>query len=147
VITLAVARASLQKNTLTIDSAGFGAYCLTPLGYTEPDTTPRTTTARSSFVHGDLATQSVLDTTDMVLEVLVQGSTSAQLETRTDDLREALCRQLNYTITRTVDGVVKTFSADPATMTRTAPVRKGDVYAHVAAYTVSIPVYPIAGAL
>jgi hypothetical protein len=144
-ITLVVDRASLSKSTLTIDSEGFGAYCLTPAGYVEPDTTPRTVTVRSAFVHGDLATQSVLDTTDLVLEVLVQGSTSAQLETRAEDLREALCRQLSFTITRTIDGVVKTFSASPATMIRTAAVRKGDVYAHVATYTVSIPVYPIAG--
>lgn len=142
-----VDRSSLGKSSLTVDSEGYGAYCFTPLGYSEPDTTPRTTTARSSFVHGDLATQSVLDTTDMVWEVLIQGNTSAQLDSRIEDLRQALCLQLNYAITRTVDGVVKTFSASPATMTRTAPVRKGDVSAHVAAYTISIPVYPIAGVL
>lgn len=146
-ITLTVDRTSLGLADMVIDSDGFGAYCITPLGYTEPETTPRTTTARSSFVHGDLAVQSVLDTTDMVLEVMVQGTTSAQLETRTDALRQALCQQLDYTITRTLDGVVRTYSASPATMVRTAPVRKGDVYAHVATYTISIPAYPIAGTL
>lgn len=146
-ITCVVDRSSLSKSTLTVDSDGYSAYCFTPLGYSEPDTTPRTTTVRSSFVHGDLATQSVLDTTDLVWEVLIQGNTSAQLDSRTEDLRQALCLQLHYTITRTIDGVVKTFSASPAAMTRTAPVRKGDVYAHVATYTISIPVYPIAGAL
>lgn len=146
-ITCTIDRSSLGKSTLTVDSDGYGAYCFTPLGYTEPDTSPRTTTVRSSFVHGDLATMSVLDTTDMVWEVLIQGNTSAQLDTRTEDLRQALCRQLDYTITRTVDGVVKTFTASPATMTRTAPVRKGDVAVHVATYTISIPVYPIPGTL
>lgn len=144
-LTLTVDRTSLGMGVLTIESAGYGNYCLTPGGYTEPETTPRLSTARSPFVHGDLVTGSVLDSTGMVLEVFVQGNSVSHVEALADSLRDAMCLQLSYTITRDLDGVVRTYTASPAGMTRTAPVRKGDVMAAEATYTLTIPVYPIPG--
>lgn len=144
-LSLAVTRASLSLADLAIDDTGFNAYSITPDGFSEPETAPRVVTARSPFVHGDLVTGYVLNTGTMALEVWVQGTTTAILETRVAALRRALCMQRSYTIVRTLDGQAQTWSCQPAGMTPAGPIRKGEVARFERTYRITVPVYPIFG--
>lgn len=144
-LSFTVDRSSLSLADLAIDDEGFGAYAITPNGYEEPDVSPRVITARSRYVIGELATGYSLNTATLVLEVWVQATTTAILETRCDALKRAFTRQTKYLLTRTLDGQSRTFRCQPAGVTRVGPVRKGDVYAHQATYRIAIPVYPISG--
>lgn len=144
-LSFTVDRSSLSLSDLSIDDEGFSSYAITPEGYSEPEVSPRVTTARSRYVIGELVTGYTLNTSTLLLEVWVQGTTTAVLETRCDALKRAFSRQASYSVTRTLDGQSKTWRCQPAGVTRTGPVIKGEVNNYEATYRISIPVYPIEG--
>ena len=142
--TVSIDRTSLSLSALVIDSEGFGTYYIDKAGLGRPGRTPRETLAAASpFVHGNLRTAVVWDEATLPLTVRVQSDSSADLATAVGALEAALS-QFVYTVTVTVDGVARAWTAYPATWNTTdALVDVERVRNHFEDLAISIPVYPL----
>lgn len=143
--TVAIDRTSLGISALTIVSDGFSTYYLDVGGLGRAGKTPRETFATAPpWLHGQLRTAVALEEATLPLVVRVQASTSSGLDTAVEAL-EAAVGQFVYTVTKTVDGIVKVYEAYPATIQATdaltAVERVRNYYEDL---SISIPVYPIA---
>lgn len=135
---------SLSPLLLTDDSP---TYRLTDNGLGEPGFTWRETLMPDSGdVRGSELIAAVLERSSLPLEVLVMGSTSADLKTSVLALRDAVW-QFSYATTVTVDGQSDTWAGcGPAAWS----LSDGKVdHSHVAqffrVYTITIPLYdPVA---
>ena len=110
---VAISRSSLSLADLVITGDGSGPYSLTDTGLARPGRTVRATFADvSPHVEGQLMTQAVRDITSLPLEVIVSGSSSADLVGLLDALDAALF-QFRYTTTVTSDGTDVTWPSLP----------------------------------
>src|SRR5690349_9080579 len=92
-------RSSLSLSDLVIDSEGFSTYYIETSGLGRPAQTPRETLATASpFVNGQSRTTVVYEETTLVLQVRVQASSSAALDTAIVALEAAL-KQFTYSVT------------------------------------------------
>ena len=96
----------------------------------------------SQDVHGTEYVSAVLEQTSVPLEVIVKAASSAALDAAVDALFDALS-QFAYTVTVTVDGVAKSWSASPAMVTPKAPTGPAQVAQFFEVFTITIPVYPV----
>jgi len=110
---VSISRTSMSLADLVITGDGTGPYSLTAAGLGQPGRTVRATFADASIhAEGQLMTQAVRDITSLPLEVIVQGSSSANLATLLDALDNALF-QFRYDTTVTIDGASKTWHSLP----------------------------------
>lgn len=108
-----ISRTSLSLSDLVITGTGTGPYSLTAAGLGRPGRTVRATFAdASAHSEGQLMTQAVRDITSLPVEVIVQGSSSADLASLLDALDSALF-QFRYTTTVTIDGADVTWPSLP----------------------------------
>lgn len=143
--TVVISRTELSLADLTIDSEGFGTYLVDKAGLGRVGTTPRETFATAPpWLNGRLRTAVVKDESTLVLTVRVQAASSSALDTAVAAL-EAAFDQFEYTVTKTVDGVAKVYTAYPATIQSTDALT---AFERVTAFhedlSISIPVYPVA---
>lgn len=133
---------SIAAPNVTINGAGGTAYTFTPRGIRRPAFRARRHSAFSSpHVAGRLDTSAVLDESQLIWEVMVSAETTGALSTAVDALVAAVT-QFNYTVTVTIDGAVKTYSAWMGSLEPASEVLQGDVQAHVETWRISIPVVP-----
>lgn len=143
--TATIDRAGLALPDLVVRGKGDGPYTLRA-GFQIPAGVWRRTFATAPYVHGRLLTGAVLEQAEIPMPVRAQAATPQQLHQLVVDLVEAIS-QFTYTLTLDLDGVVTTWSCEPADY---AP--GGDVYyrAHTSDYRqhvqLTVPVYPISGA-
>lgn len=142
--TLVVDRSSLSLSSLTIDSDGFGTYLFDAAGLGRVGVTPRESFATAvPWVNGQLRTAVVKEESALPLTVRVQASTSSALDTAITALQDALF-QFVYTVTLTVDGVAKAYTAYPATIQSVDGLTAFErVTNHFEDLSISIPVYPV----
>lgn len=93
-----------SSGTLVLAPAVAGGYTLT--GLSEGARSWRRADAASRFVDGSALVAATLDMSLANAVWLVRGSTAAQMQTRTDALRDAL-EQFTFQLEVTVDGVVE----------------------------------------
>jgi len=142
--TVSIDRTGLSLSALVIETSGAGTYVMDQGGLGRVGTTPRDTLATDSpFIHGHTRVASVLEETTLPLVVRVQSTTSALLNTAVTALETAL-HQFVYTVTVTVDGIARVWTAYPATIGAVdglvAYERVTDFYEVL---SISIPVYPV----
>lgn len=138
---IAIDRASLSKPDLAASSDG-STYRLTEDGVGRPGVAWRRTYAPDSAdVHGSELIAIAREQSSLPLVIEVLAETASALDDACADLEEALS-QFAYTVTQTVDGVTRVWSADPADWS-TGGYDSGEVAAHMARYVITIPVYPI----
>jgi hypothetical protein len=142
--TVSIDRSSLSLSPLVIDTDGFSTYYVDAKGLGRVGKTPRETFATDSpYINGRTRTAVVLEESALPLGVRVQASSSSALNTAVTALEDALW-QFVYTVTVTVDGVVKVWTAYPAT------IQSADgllAFERVTSFhedlSISIPVYPV----
>lgn len=130
---------------LTIGTEGFDTYLVDSAGLGRVGITPRETFAAPvPWVHGQVRTAVVREESTLVLLVSVNGSSASDLNTKVGALEAALF-QFIYTVTVTVLGVAKEYTAYPATIQSidglTAFERTTAFFEDL---SISIPVYPVA---
>ena len=134
---------SRDGTDLTIGDDASAAYCLTDAGLSRPVLAVRSTAAdTSAHVEGNVVTAAVRDVSALPLEVVVFGTTSANLEALLDALADALF-QFRYTATVTLDGVATSYSCSP---TAFEVVGGSVLYSHASRFfevvAFTIPVQP-----
>lgn len=141
--TIVIDRSGLSLADLTIDTEGFGTYLVDVAGLGRPGVVPRETFAATSpWVSGQLRTSVTLEETTLPLVVRVQAASSSALDTAVTALEAAL-NQFVYTVTKTVDGVAKAYTAYPATIGAVDGLTTfAGVQAHFEDLSISIPIYP-----
>ena len=141
---VSIDRTSLSLSALVIDTEGFNTYYVDKAGLGRVGKTPRETIAAASpFVHGQLRTAVVWEESTLPLTVRVQGTTSSALASAVDALEAALS-QFVYTVTVTVDGVARAWTAYPATWNSTDGLTAFErVKTFHEDLSISIPVYPV----
>lgn len=142
---VSIDRGNLGLGALVIGTDPSGSWWLPEDGIGAPGYAHRRSYATAAYVHGDLQTTAVLEQSTLPLTVYIGGDTTAQLRNRTETLVTAL-RQFYFTATVTVDDYAETWGCDCADVGAAVYV-PGEVFAHIARREVTIPVYPIAGAL
>lgn len=141
--TVSIDRTSLTLSALAITDDG-ATYQLKQDGLTRPAITWRLTSVPDSInIHGTEYIGVAKEQTSIPLEVIVKSTTSSALNTAVVALETALS-QFTYTVTVTVDGVAKVWTAGPASWSFPMPTGPSDVAQFFTLMTVSIPVYPIA---
>jgi hypothetical protein len=143
--TMSIDRSGLSLAALVIDTEGFGTYYVDKAGLGRVGVSRRETLATASpFVHGQLRTAVVREESPLSLTLRVQSASSAGLDTAVSALEDALS-QFVYRVTVTLDGVVKTWTAHPATWNSTdGLVAFERVMSFHEDLSISIPVYPVA---
>jgi len=94
----------------------------------------------SAYVAGNKLLAAVLDASVLPLVVYAQAASSSALATLQAEL-EAAVSQFSYTVTLTVDGVARSWQADP-TWPNWGDVDSGMVAAKIARASFAIPVNP-----
>lgn len=132
-------RTSLAEADLVISDDG-AVYRFTEDGVGHVIQSVRMTMAPDSIhVDGSEVVGFARESTGLALEFHVIGTSSSDLATKVAALEEALYR-LDYPVTRTVDGVSKTWSGGPCALAPTrAVVDSGVLAQHFETYTVTIP--------
>lgn len=141
---VSIDRTSLSLSALVIDTEGFNTYYVDQAGLGRVGRTPRETFATASpWVNGQLRTAVVWDESSLTLTVRTQADSSSALDTAVSALEDALS-QFTYTVTVTVDGVVKVWNAYPATWNSTDGLLAVErVRAFHEDLSISIPVDPV----
>jgi hypothetical protein len=142
--TVVIDRTALSLSPLTIDTDGFSTYAVDARGLGRVGKTPRETFATDSpYINGRTRTSVVLEESALPLGIRVQASSSSALNTAVTALEDALW-QFVYTVTVTLDGVVKVWTAYPATIQSVdgllAFERATSFHEDL---SISIPVYPV----
>lgn len=141
-VSVSIDRSSLSLAAL-VATDNDATYRIAMDGLGEPGITWRKTSMPDSQdTHGTEYVSAVKEQTSIPLSVIVMAASSAALKTARDALFDALS-QFTYMVTVTVDGVAETWDAGPADWSRSTTVQPGQVAQFFAAYTITIPVYPI----
>jgi hypothetical protein len=145
---ISIGRTSLSLSALSVADDIAGTYVLRKDGLGRPGVTWRLTPMPNSVdVHGAEYIAAVKDETTLVLGVIIQSDSSADLDTAINALLDAVS-QFSYTVTVTVDGVGKVWTAAPASWAFDGGyVNDAMVLQHVNMVTLTIPVYPIPGSV
>lgn len=138
-VSVSIDRASLSKAPLVISDDG-ATYRFTDGGVGHVVQSVRTTTMLDSAdVDGSEVLTFAREATGLPLEFYVQGATTAEVYAAMTEVEEALYR-LDYPVTRTVDGVAKTWGGGPCAL---VPVRSSVdasvLAAHFETFAVTIP--------
>lgn len=141
---VSIDRTGLSLSALVIDTEGFGTYYVDKAGFGRVGRLPRETLATASpFVHGQFRTSVVWEEATLPLTVRVQADSSSALNTAVVALETALS-QFTYSVTVTVDGVAKVWTAYPATWNSTDGLLAVErVRAFHEDLSITIPVYPV----
>jgi hypothetical protein len=146
---VSIDRTSLSLSALVIADAStpLATYVLTGSGLGRPAVTWRETYAPDNpYISGRTLLGAVKEQSSLPLEVLVQASTSAALDTAVQELADAVW-QFSYDVTVTIDGLAKVWTCTPAAV---APSSGNEVAVkwlqHIDVLQLTIPVYPIPGA-
>lgn len=103
---LIISRASLSKADLQVEAPG--SYRVSTISFGAVQVEKEY--ARSvPWVAYDRPTHLRKANRTWSLRLLVCGSTAAQLRTRMEDVREALCDQYEFTVQHTIDGFTETY--------------------------------------
>lgn len=142
---VSIDRTSLSLGALTIGDNPGDAYCLTPTGLGDPEMVWRVASMPdSASIHGREITAAALEVSSLPIEVVVSGSSAANLRANRVALTNAVS-QFTYTTTVTVDGVAQVWLCEPGNWSVTGGVVR---HAHqtelLQVLTVTIPVHPIA---
>lgn len=135
-------RTSLSLSPLVIDNDPFtGNFHLPEDGTERPGRKIRRTYApTSAYVAGSYLLAAVEDSGTLPLSIYVHGTDATDLEAAIDEL-EAAVTQFAYTVTVTVDGVARSFNADPE-LPSWGVLDSGMVGAHLARASIVIPINP-----
>lgn len=134
-------RTSLSLGALVINDSS-STYRLTPDGLGDPAMTWRLQQMPDSeAIHGTEYTAASLQQSSLELEVIVMGTSAANLRVNRDALTAALS-QFTYDVTVTVDGVSDAWSCAPGSWAA-GQVRHEMAAALLQILKVSIPVYPV----
>lgn len=143
-ISLTFDRTSLSLSPLVVTDNPFGTTLYLPEdGLVRPAFGTRyTRTPVSAYEsgNGDLLA-AVREATDLPVTVYAHADTTAALEAAKAEL-EASVAQWSYDLTLTVDGAVRTYSAEILLDVPWGPVDSGMVRAHMARASFSIPLNP-----
>lgn len=133
---------SQSPSNLTLSATN--GYYIADDGAGEPARTRRNGyAAESSWVNGKLLVSSALDHSSLQLGVWVNGTSESSLRTRIDALTTAVA-QFTYTVSVTVGGSTKVWTADPADWSLSDERWSGPmVQAFWQRVNLAIPVYPI----
>ena len=134
-------RTALSLSPLVV--AGYSStatYFLPSDGITWPAFTMRRTYAPDGDIAGKQLLSAVPDEGSVQLAIYVQSDTTADLRTAMDAL-DAAATQWAYDLTVTVDGVARTYQADPE-YPQWGQVDAGMVRAFMSHATITIPVNP-----
>jgi hypothetical protein len=136
-------RASLSLAALVIDNDPFaGHFHLPEGGLSRPGFAVRRTYAPdSAWTAGRQLLAAVSDAGTLPLTIHAHGDTATELEAAIDEL-EAATSQFTYPIAVDIDGVSRTWAADPE-LPQWGAVDSGLVGAHMAIATISIPLNPL----
>jgi hypothetical protein len=135
-------RASLSRADLVITDNPFaGGFHIPEDGVGDPQFAMRRTLAdESSIVNGRILLASAVDLGTMLLRVYAHGDSSADVAARKEELAAATS-QWSYDLTVTVDGVARTYAAQPE-LPNWGPIDSGMVKAHMAVCSIVIPINP-----
>lgn len=140
-LTLTFSRTSLSLSSLLIGTDPTAGLWLPEDSVTEPGRTVRRAYAPdSAFIPGRYLLSAVEDAATVPVTVYARGATGAELAANRAIL-DAAASQFNYSLTLTVDGVARTWSADPE-LPQWGLVDTGMVRARIARAVLVIPVNP-----
>lgn len=140
---VSISRAALSKSALQITGAG-PVFRLDDEGLGVPAVSWRWEFAPTvPGVHGNERVAGAKEESTLPLTVLITADSGGDLEAAFDELAEAL-DQWAFTVTHTVDGVSRAWSANAADYAR-GPVLASEQEAFLCRVVVNIPVYPIPG--
>lgn len=140
---VSIDRASLSLSALDIGDSPGDTYCLTPEGLGEPEMTWRLgAMPDSASIHGREYISAALDESSLPLEIVVSGTSAANLATNKAALTTALS-QFSYSVTVTVDSLAKVWLCGPANWSIGA-VQHSHQVELVQVVRFTIPVYPVA---
>lgn len=133
---------ALSLSPLVVGLYGMSAtYFLPPDGITWPALTMRRTYAPDSiYIDGKDLLSAVADSGVCQLSIYVQADSTADLFTAQDAL-EVAATQWAYDLTLTLDGVSRTFQADPE-IPQWGQIDAGMLRAYMSKATITIPVNP-----
>lgn len=137
---------TFDRTALTLSPLVVGAYSSTATyflaadGISRPGFTMRRTYAPDGDIAGKQLLSAVADQGPIQLNIYVQADTTADLQTAIDDL-EAASTQWSYDLTVTIDGVARTYQADPE-FPQWGQVDAGMVRAFMAHASITVPVNP-----
>lgn len=138
---------SIDRTGLSLSPLVVGLYSLSATYFLPADglyradfTMRRTYSPDSAYLPGKQLLAAVPDAGTLPLVVYVQADTTAHLQTAMDALTAATT-QWSYSITETIDGVAKTYLADPE-FPQWGQVDHGMSQAFMARGAVQIPVNP-----
>lgn len=138
-LSVTLSRALLSLPDLVIDGNPHeGPFFLAEEGNEEPSFAVRRTYApESAFIEGRVLLAAVRDSGSMPLRIYAQGETTAAVRAAMDELEDAL-EQFYYSLTLTVDGVSRTWMADPE-LPQWGELDSGLVTAYKRVATVAVP--------
>lgn len=138
-LSVTISRALLSLPDLAIGADPHaGAFFLADEGNEEPTFSVRRTYApESAFVPGRVLLAAVRDSGSMPLRIYAQGESTAGVRAAMDELEDAL-EQFTYNLTLTVDGVSRTWVADPE-LPDWGELDSGLVTAYKRVATVAVP--------
>lgn len=140
-VSLTIDRTALSLADLVIGTDWAGAFHLPEDGVGRGNFSIRRTYAPNSrLIGGQQLLSAVTDLGSLPLRIYAHGTSTADLAMNMAALDAALS-QWAYQITLTVDGVSQTWWADPELPTW-GPVDSGEVAAHIAVASVSVPIQP-----
>lgn len=142
-IELSIDRATLSLAPLVITENPFGTKWHIPEdGITWPSfDTRRTYAPDSAYASGRTLLAAVLGEGDLPLTIYAHGDTTTELEASKAELAAAVA-QWSYDLTLTVDGAVRTYSAELVLDLPWGSIDSGMVRAHMARTSFSIPLNP-----
>jgi hypothetical protein len=140
---LSIDRTGLSLSALVFTGADGDTRGLVELG--EPARLGRVTyAAPSPWLHGSQSIAGVWEHTNLNAMVRLEAASAAALQTLKDELVAAV-GQFSYTVTTTVNGVVKAWAADMGSVSLAGDsLSYENLRRNVEVYRVTIPVYPIA---
>lgn len=138
-LSVTISRSLLSLSDLTIDgNPNEGSLFLAEEGNEEPTFAMRRNYApESPFIPGRVLLAAVRDSGSMPLRVYAQGNSAVEVRTAMDELEDAL-EQFTYTLTLTVDGVSRSWAADPE-IPQWGELDSGLVTAYMRIATVAVP--------
>ncbi len=135
-------RTSLSLSDLVVGLyAADATYFLPPEGITRPAFTMRRTYAPDGDITGKQLLQAVQDSGPVQLSIYAQATSTSALTTAMEAL-DAAATQWSYDLTVTVDGVARTYPADPE-FPQWGLVDAGLVGVFLALATITVPVNPV----
>lgn len=138
---------TFDRTTLSLTPLVIGLYSPTATyflagdGVFRPDfTVRRTYAADSNYIPGKRLLTAVADAGTLPVVIYLQADTTADLETARGALNDA-ATQWSYDVTLTIDGVARTYQADPE-FPQWGQVTHGEMRAFMARASIQIPVNP-----